>query len=201
MITGYSLLDSGFKTNAGTFFVTLKDFKERYASTEAAKTQNARAVLLTLFREAQRIEQAIVIPIAPPPIPGIGTTGGFEFWIQDTGAGDPAQLDAVTQDFLRKARTRTELTSLSTTFRANTQQLRANRRSRQGHAARRSDRGRLQRDPGAVRLADREPVQPVQPRVVGDRPVRREVPAESRRPDAPVHALQAMATWCRCRRW
>ena len=30
MITGYSLLDSGFKTNAGAFFVTLKDFKERY---------------------------------------------------------------------------------------------------------------------------------------------------------------------------
>ena len=41
MITGYSLLDSGFKTNAGTFFVTLKDFKERYASLETARTQNA----------------------------------------------------------------------------------------------------------------------------------------------------------------
>ena len=33
----------------------------------------------------------MVIPIAPPAIPGIGTTGGFEFWIQDTGAGDPAR--------------------------------------------------------------------------------------------------------------
>ena len=37
------------------------------------------------------IEEGVVIPIAPPPIPGIGTTGGFEFWIQDTGAGDPAR--------------------------------------------------------------------------------------------------------------
>ena len=83
-------------------------------------------MLLNLFREVQGIEQAVVIPIAPPPIPGIGTTGGFEFWIQDTGAGDPAQLDAVTQDFLRKARARPELTTLSSTFRANTQQLRAN---------------------------------------------------------------------------
>ena len=126
MITGYSLLDSGFKTNSGAFFVTLKDFKERYATTEAARTENARAVLLNLFREVQGIGQAVVIPIAPPPIPGIGTTGGFEFWIQDTGAGDPAQLDQVTQDFLRKARTRSELTTLSSTFRANTQQLRAN---------------------------------------------------------------------------
>jgi len=125
MITGYSLLDSGFKTNAGTFFVTLTDFKERYASTEAARAQNARAVLMSLNREAQGIEGAIVVPIAPPPIPGIGTTGGFEFWIQDTGAGDPSQLDQVTQDFLKKARTNPELASLYSTFRANTQQLRA----------------------------------------------------------------------------
>ena len=81
---------------------------------------------MNFYREAQGIEQAVVIPVAPPPIPGIGTTGGFEFWIQDTGAGDPAQLDQVTQDFLKKARSSPELVSLSSTFRANTQQLRAN---------------------------------------------------------------------------
>jgi multidrug efflux pump len=126
MITGYSLLDSGFKTNAGAFFVTLKDFKERYDTTEAARAQNARAVLMNVYRDAQKIDEAIVIPVAPPPIPGIGTTGGFEFWIEDTGSGDPTLLDQVTQDFLAKARTRPELTGLSSTFRANTQQLRAN---------------------------------------------------------------------------
>jgi multidrug efflux pump len=125
MITGYSLLDSGFKTNSGAFFVTLKDFKERYRSTENAKAQNARAILLHVYAQAQKINEAIVIPVAPPAIPGIGTTGGFEFWIQDTGAGEPAQLDQVTQEFLAKARQRPELTGLSTTFRANTQQLRA----------------------------------------------------------------------------
>jgi multidrug efflux pump len=126
MITGYSLLDSGFKTNAGAFFVTLKPFKERYDSVDSAKAENARAVLLGLFKDAQHIEEGLVIPVAPPPIPGIGTTGGFEFWIQDTGSGDPAQLDEVTQQFLKKARERTDLASLSSTFRASTQQLRAN---------------------------------------------------------------------------
>jgi multidrug efflux pump len=125
MITGYSLLDSGFKNNAGTFFVTLKDFKERYASVEAAKAQNARAVLMNLNSQVQGIEEATVIPVAPPPIPGIGTTGGFEFWIQDTGSGDPVRLDEVTQDFLKKAQTNPSLARLYTTFRANTQQLRA----------------------------------------------------------------------------
>jgi multidrug efflux pump len=124
MITGYSLLDSGFKTNAGAFFVTLKDFKERYKTLETAKEQNARTVLQTLNRDVQGIEGAVVIPIAPPPIPGIGTTGGFEFWIEDTGDGDPTRLDTVMQDFLAKARERPELTGLATTYRANTQQLR-----------------------------------------------------------------------------
>jgi multidrug efflux pump len=125
MVTGYSLLDSGFKTNAGTFFVTLKDFDERYKNLETAKAENARSIVFAFLDKARQIEEAIVIPIAPPPIPGIGTTGGFEFWVQDTGTGDPVQLDEVTQEVLRKARERTELTGLATTYRANTQQLRA----------------------------------------------------------------------------
>ncbi len=125
MVTGYSLLDSGFKTNAGTFFVTFTDFDKRYETLESAKAQNARAILTAFFKEAQQIEGAIVIPIAPPSIPGIGATGGFEFWIQDTGNGDPVALEGVLQDFLKKARERPELTALNTTYTASTQQLRA----------------------------------------------------------------------------
>ncbi len=54
-------------------------------------------------------------------------------------------------------------------------------RPREGDAAAGAGAGRVQRDPGAVRLADRQPVQPVQPRVVGDRAVRCDVP-----PDRPA---------------
>jgi multidrug efflux pump len=126
VVTGYSLLDSGFKTNAATIFVTFSDFEERYKSVDTAKKENARAILQQYFAEARKIEGAIVIPIAPPAIPGIGTTGGFEFWLQDTGTGDPVALDGVLQDFLRKARAKPELTGLATTYSASTQQLRAN---------------------------------------------------------------------------
>ena len=125
-ITGYSLLDSGFKTNAGTFFVTLKPFDERYDSMRKAREENAGAVLRNLYRESREIQQGLVIPIAPPAIPGIGATGGFEFWIQDTGGGKPATLEAITRQFLARARQRRELSGLSTTFRASSQQLRAN---------------------------------------------------------------------------
>jgi len=122
-INGYSLLDSGFKPNAGTFFVTLKPFEERYSSAKKARAENARAVLTSLNLEARKIPDGFVIPVAPPAIPGIGTTGGFEFWIQDTGAGEAAKLDELTKQFLSKARQHPELAGLNTTFRANTQQL------------------------------------------------------------------------------
>ncbi len=123
-VNGYSLLDAQYKSNTSTFFVKLKDFKERYGSIAKAKAENAKAVLLKVAAGAQGLEQGRFIPIAPPAIPGIGTTGGFEFWIQDKGAGQPERLYEITQQFLARARTRPELTGLNTTFNAVSQQMR-----------------------------------------------------------------------------
>jgi multidrug efflux pump len=124
--TGYSLIDGGLQTNAGAVFVTFKPFDERYRSMAVAKEQNARAILTALHRDVSSITSGVVLPIAPPSIPGLGSTGGFEFWIQDTGSGNPAELGEVLQEVLAKARKRPELTGLASTFRANVQQLRAN---------------------------------------------------------------------------
>jgi multidrug efflux pump len=125
MVNGFSLLDGQYKPNASTFFVTLKDFKERYSSAERARRENSRAVLTSVAAEARSIDTGLVIPIAPPAIPGIGTTGGFEFWIQDKASGDPGRLYEITQQFLAKARTRPELSGMSSTFRSASQQMRA----------------------------------------------------------------------------
>jgi multidrug efflux pump len=125
IVNGYSLIDGQYKPNTATFFVTLKDFKERYSSMERAKKENAGAVIRAVAAETAKIEKGITIPIVPPAIPGIGTTGGFEFWIQDKVAGDPARLYDITQQFLAKARTRPELSGLNSTFRAASQQLQA----------------------------------------------------------------------------
>ncbi|MEI8356748.1 MAG: efflux RND transporter permease subunit, partial [Deltaproteobacteria bacterium] len=122
-INGYSLLDGQFKSNAATFFVTLKEFKERYSTIARARKENAKAVLLGVAGEARGIREGRLLPIAPPAIPGIGATGGFEFWVQDKGSGDPARLYEVTSAFLEKARQRPELASLNSTFRASSQQL------------------------------------------------------------------------------
>jgi len=124
-INGYSFIDSQYKPNVASFFVTFKDFKERYDNKERASKENYEAVLRDVAAGARNIKTGLFIPIAPPAIPGIGTTGGFEFWIQDLGAGDPARLQEITQQFLAKARQRPELAGLNTTFRASSQQMRA----------------------------------------------------------------------------
>lgn len=126
IINGYSLIDSQYKSNVSTFFVKLKDFKDRYASSKRARGESSFAVLKEVASQARNIRTGQFIPIAPPAIPGIGTTGGFEFWIQDkTAEGDPARLYDITRRFLAKARTRPELSGLNSTFRASSLQLRA----------------------------------------------------------------------------
>lgn len=125
VVNGYSIIDAQYKPNVATYFVTLKEFKERYAKKENATTLTADAVLGSVSAGARALSTGLFVPIAPPAIPGIGTTGGFEFWIQDKAAGDPARLAEVTQGFLAMARKRRELRDLSTTFSASSQQLRA----------------------------------------------------------------------------
>jgi multidrug efflux pump len=124
-INGYSIIDAQYKPNVATFFVTFKDFKERYSSKERARKESAAAVMKEVSVGARAIDTGLFIPIMPPAIMGIGTTGGFEFWIQDKAAGDPARLNEITQQFLAKARARPELTGLNSTFRAASQQLKA----------------------------------------------------------------------------
>jgi multidrug efflux pump len=124
-INGFSIIDGQYKPNVATFFVTFKDFEERYSSKERARKENAGAIMKEVSDGAKAIDTGLFIPIMPPAIMGIGTTGGFEFWIQDKGAGDPARLNEITQQFLAKARTRPELTGLNSTFRAASQQLKA----------------------------------------------------------------------------
>ena len=117
-IAGYSLLDSQFKTNSGTLFVSLQDFGER-----DAPELSAFAVLQRTGPQLKAIREAVVVPLNPPPIPGLGNQGGFEFWIQSRGQGNVPQLAQVTQQFLAKARERSELTGLTTTINAASRQL------------------------------------------------------------------------------
>ncbi|CAE6832417.1 efflux RND transporter permease subunit [Paraburkholderia domus] len=125
VVDGFSLLDSQNKNNAGTFFVGFKSFDERYKFANI-KTQNARAVLIDAYKALSDVKEGIILPVNPPSIPGLGTTGGTEVWIQAQGDATIAQLAQVVDDFIAKAKARPELTRVTSTFNGSAQQLLVN---------------------------------------------------------------------------
>jgi multidrug efflux pump len=122
VIDGFSLLDSQNKNNASAFFVGFKDFDERYKSSNA-RTQNAPAVISDATANLGKLREGIVLPVNPPSIPGLGTTGGMELWIQSKGDKTIQQLAGVVKDFVAKAKDTPELTRVTSTFNASAQQL------------------------------------------------------------------------------
>ncbi len=117
-LDGYSILDSQNKTNAALMFASLKPYEER-----KGKEGTAFAVLADARQKYAGVKEGVVIPLNPPSIPGLGTTGGFEFYIQSKGGGTPQDLDKATKAFIAKARERQELAGINTTFSASQQQL------------------------------------------------------------------------------
>ncbi|UCE88967.1 MAG: efflux RND transporter permease subunit, partial [Pseudomonadota bacterium] len=119
-LSGYSLIDSQFRTNTGTVFVALKDFSER-----GDPDLSVRALFEYVVPRLQALKEGIVIPINPPSIPGLGTQGGFEFWIQNRGQGGVTRLAEVTRKVMASADARAETTRLNSTINAASRQLRA----------------------------------------------------------------------------
>ncbi len=123
VMDGFSLLDGQMKSNAATFFVGLKDFEERYAG-DNAQTQSAPALIKDAAQKFAQIAEGIILPINPPSIPGLGTTGGMELYIQSKGDNDSQQIGRVIERYLAQARTRPELTNITSTYNAAAQVLR-----------------------------------------------------------------------------
>lgn len=83
-INGFSFFGAG--QNAGLAFVTLKDWAER-GPENAAQAIAGRASMAM-----SQIKDAISFALSPPPIQGLGTTGGFSFRLQDRGGLGEAAL-------------------------------------------------------------------------------------------------------------
>ncbi len=117
-VAGYSLIDGQIQNNSGVLFASLKPFSER---TDASML--SFAVLKRLNAQFAGTRDGFMFALNPPSIPGLGTTGGFEFYIQNRGAGDARATGAAIEAFVAKASQRPELQGISTTYRAATQQL------------------------------------------------------------------------------
>ncbi len=123
IVNGYSLLDGQNKNNAGAFFVGFKDFEGRYKDTASIEQQSAPAVIKKAAQAFSTVREGIILPVNPPSIPGLGTTGGMEVWIQSKGDARIEQLAEVVRNLLAKAKERPELGVVTTTFNVFSRQL------------------------------------------------------------------------------
>jgi multidrug efflux pump len=77
-----------------------------------------------VFMESSKVKDAMFFAVPPPPIEGLGMTGGFEAYIQSRGRGTARDLEAVAHKFVAAAAQRPELVNVMTTFSASVPQMR-----------------------------------------------------------------------------
>jgi multidrug efflux pump len=117
-VGGYSILQGTVVPNAAFIIAVLEPWDER-----GTPELGLRAIMQNIAPKFAAIPQAVIIPFTPPPIPGLGTTGGFEFVLQDTESRSPQSLASVLNGFIFAANGEPQVTSVFSTFGANSPQL------------------------------------------------------------------------------
>jgi multidrug efflux pump len=105
-------------SNSGIVFVTLKPFAERKRA-----DQSGGAIAGQLNQQFGAIQDAFIAMFPPPPVQGLGTTGGFKLQLQDRGSLGIEALDAATKAFMGKAYQAPELAGLFSSLQVNVPQL------------------------------------------------------------------------------
>jgi hydrophobic/amphiphilic exporter-1 (mainly G- bacteria), HAE1 family len=118
-IVGFSLLSRVTASNYGFYFIGLKPWDERTRA-----DLDARQIVNRLNGQLRRVvPEAAAFAVMPPSIPGLGTQGGFSFWLQDRSGGSLEFLNTSIQKFLEAARKRPELVGVTSQFTAAVPQL------------------------------------------------------------------------------
>ena len=119
-LDGYNPITQVNQANTGALFVILDHWEHR-----SDPSLRAPALVARLQKQVMgTIRDAVVLVLQPPPIQGLGTTGGFEFQLEDRRGRGVEALARVTDQFLAEARKRPELAGLFSPFSARVPQLR-----------------------------------------------------------------------------
>ncbi len=109
IINGYNILNGAPQSDSALFVATLKPWAER--SRDSLKT-----VIMGVYAQAAKVPEAVVLAFNPPPIPGLGSTGGFSFKLQDRSGGTPQELARVADEFMAAARQHPEIGNIYSRF-------------------------------------------------------------------------------------
>ncbi|MDB5545383.1 MAG: bepG [Hyphomicrobiales bacterium] len=110
-IAGINFLDNYSQPNAAFIIVSLKPFEER-----TDPSQTAAAIIARLGAKLRAVQGGLAVPLAPPPIIGLGSGGGFTYVLQDVGGGDPKTLAQVMRGLVSAANQEPSLNRVFSTF-------------------------------------------------------------------------------------
>jgi hydrophobe/amphiphile efflux-1 (HAE1) family protein len=112
-VIGLNFIDNYSQSNSAFMVVTLKPFEQR-----KDPTLGLRAVVGRLAPKFREISGGTVVPLAPPPILGLGSGGGFAYVLQDLRGGDPKALAQALRGLVVAANQEPRLTRVFSTFSA-----------------------------------------------------------------------------------
>ena len=110
-VNGYNMISGAQNTYSSFFWVTLKKWGERKTPEEQYE-----AIRSHLNGELRQLPAGISIAFSPPAIPGVGTSGGVTFMLEDRAGHDIKFLADNVNTFMQAARQRPELASVFTTL-------------------------------------------------------------------------------------
>jgi len=115
---GFSAATFTNGSNSAAIFVPFVPFEER-----VEKSLSGSAIIGQLFGKLQSIEEAFIIAIPPPPVRGIGNSGGFKMQLQERLGAEMDRVLAAAQEIMSRARQTPELTGVFTTFSTSSPQV------------------------------------------------------------------------------
>lgn len=117
-ISGYSLIDGAAGVNAGFCVVVFEHWDKR-----KTPELHQSGILAAMQRQFGVIEEATVFGFPMPSLPGVGTTGGFTYMLQDMEGGGLEQLAEIGNGLIAEANQDPAISGARTTFRASVPQI------------------------------------------------------------------------------
>ena len=110
-VTGFSLLSLTRTSYNSFFFVTLEPWEDRKKIEEQYQVIKAKLNLKLIT-----LPQGTTFAFSPPAIQGVGTSGGFQFVLEDRSGKESEFLVSNLNKFLEAARKRPEIGMVTTTY-------------------------------------------------------------------------------------
>jgi hydrophobe/amphiphile efflux-1 (HAE1) family protein len=105
--------------NSGAIFLPLEPFETRARDPK----KSAAAIQGALFQRFASIQEALVVVVMPPPVRGIGTSGGFRMMVEDRANAGPQALQGAVYAMMGRAAQTPGLTQVFSLFESSTPQL------------------------------------------------------------------------------